>query len=68
MAIEDDAYIYGTLMRPIDIMVEKWMSFRDNRGEGERGFTDRYGPTEEYKGATVELKDRSGSGNRGVKR
>ena len=52
-AVEDDASIYGTLMRPLVIMVDKWKSFSDNMEQGVRVFTDRDGPMEEEKGTTV---------------
>ena len=66
--MEDDASIYGTLMRPLDLMVEKWKSFSDNREQGSRGFTDRDGPMEEEKGVMVDSGDRSGRGHRCGKR
>ena len=68
MDVEEYASIYGTLIRPLDIMMEKWKSFSDNREQGSRGFTDRDGPMEEEKGATVDSRDRSRRGHRSGKR
>ena len=69
-AVEDYAFIYGTLsiygtlMRPIDIMVENWKSFTDNREQGGRVFIERNGPMEEEKGTTVDSRHRSIRGHR----
>lgn len=47
--IERKPKLYETLMKPLDLMVEKWNSFRDNRdGNCERrGFTDGDGRLED---------------------
>ena len=63
--VEEDASIYGTLIRPLDLMMEKCKSFSDNREQGGRGFIDRDVPMEEEEVATVDLRDRSGRGHRG---
>ena len=68
MDVEEDVSIYGTLIRPLDIMMEKWKSFSDNREQGGRGFIDRDVPMEEEEGATVDLRDRRGRGHRGGNR
>ena len=66
--VEEDASIYGTLIRPLDIMMDKWKSFSDNRGQSGRGFIDRDVPMEDEEGATVDSRDRSGLGHRGRNR
>ena len=68
MAIEDNASIYGTLTRHIDLMVDKWKRFGDKRDQGGRGFTKRDGLMEEEKGYTLDLRDRIERGNRGGER
>ena len=68
MDVEEDVSIYGTLIRPLGLMMEKWKSFSDNREQGGRGFIDRDLPMEEEEGATVDSRDRSGRGPRGGNR
>mmetsp|Transcript_8122 Transcript_8122/g.12148 ORF Transcript_8122/g.12148 Transcript_8122/m.12148 type:complete len:428 (-) Transcript_8122:510-1793(-) len=49
--VENKPELYDTLMKPLDLMVEKWSSFTNNRGgQGgatKRGFTDGDGAFEE---------------------
>ena len=68
MDVEEDASIDGNLMRHLDLMMEKWKSFSDNREQGGRGFVDRDVPMEEEEGATVDSRERSGRGHRGGNR
>ena len=63
--VEEDASICGTLIGPLNLMMEKCKSFSDNREQGGRGFIDRDVMMEDEEGATVESRDRSGCGHRG---
>ena len=43
-------------------MVKKWKIFSNNRDNESKGSTNRYGQNKEKKGATVDLRRRSGHG------
>ena len=66
--VEEDVFIYSTLMRPLDLMMDKWKSFSDNMEQGGRDFINRDVPMEEEEGATVDSSERSGRGHRGGNR
>ena len=38
LAVEDYLSIYRALMRPLDLMLEKWNNFSNNREQGGRRF------------------------------